>query len=100
MSSFIPADSVFERVFTHHAELFWHEGKWWYDAILERYCLSRQRIHFLTKSFRPVKILDAGCGGGGVGEVISLDISSTSLCYAKEIYSNVVDANLNNIPIS
>ncbi len=68
--------------------------------------LARQRlfVRHLKKGKRDKIILDIGCGGGNdlftrFGEVWGVDISKSSLKFAKTIYSKTILSSADNIPI-
>lgn len=74
------------------------DSHWWYRAMHE---LVLQRLDL--NGFR---ILDAGCGAGGLteklekfGRVIGLDISSLALSLAKKRKLELVEGSVNDLPL-
>lgn len=106
--SFTEINLLFEGRFTDYQKL---KRNKWYNPILEKFDISRQRINFLKKYLKNLKnkdtplILDIGCGGGGwgltlkqYGSVVGIDVSVESLKHASNIYKNVIHASVTKLP--
>lgn len=106
--SFAEVNPLFEGRFIEHIKPSKFEKSWFYP-LLEKMDIGRRRISFLNKCLRLLNknslILDIGCGGGGsglflkrYGTVVGMDVSITSLRYARTIYENVLHASIDEIP--
>lgn len=78
---------------------------WWFRSIHRLVMRVVQGQALRAARPGPVRILDAGCGTGGlmeklasIGRVIGLDRSSHALSYAKETSRILVQGSVNNLP--
>ena len=106
--SFTDINPLFECRFIEHLQPSRFQNKWFFP-LFEYFNISRQRVVFMKQCLRHLsqdsKILDVGCGGGGMGfilkqfgQVVGTDVSLKSLEYAKEVYSTVVHASITRLP--
>lgn len=70
------------------------------------YALLQTSIQKATRHWQNFEVLDAGCGSGDTGQflqgknrVTGLDFSHQMLSYAKQIYGNVLLADVEQLPV-
>ena len=106
--SFAEISPLFEGRFIEHQKKSKYENNWFFP-VLENIDIRRRRIFFLKKCLKLLNkeslLLDIGCGGGGwglilnrYGIVIGMDVSMSSLRFARNIYKKVIHASVTQMP--
>jgi ubiquinone/menaquinone biosynthesis C-methylase UbiE len=84
-----------------------YKGRWtstdYSNGSLRNYLIKKQRFFIRQLQGKRGKVADLGCGGGWkffarIGSVIGIDLSFPSLQNAKQVYNNVVQADVAFLP--